>query len=144
MRIRELREPNGPWVPAIAETAYFAPDRAPKEFYDAIVPDGRVGSIHELLASNAIEPMTGEYQVRVAPLPESFTGAWARRAGMPRQAVRALRFLRFESTTHGPKGPIEYSVAYLAEGFFPLSTTDLTIVVSRGALRGSGKQLSAG
>lgn len=141
-RIRELRAEGASWVPAIAETAYFAAARAPEFFYEGLAAPGRVSSIHEYLAENGIEPVNSEYRVRIAPLPEPFWGDWAKSAGLRKEKIAALRFLRFESTTHCHKGAIEYSIAYLAEGLFALSTTDLALATEKDALRASSGRLT--
>lgn len=142
-RIREMCVPGGSWIPVIAETAYFI-DSLPQEFYTRLFADEPVESLHAELREHGIEPVTGEYKVRIDRLPSSFTESWARSSGLGAEAIAALRFLRFESTTHGGhRGPIEYSVAFLAEGFFALSTADLTLAIDRDAFLASPQQVEA-
>lgn len=124
-RIREIREPDGIWVPAIAEVAYFAAQRA-SSLVEAIAA-GRVNSILEFLTQSGIDPITGAYEVRASTLPEAFHRAWATRAKLGVDAVATLPFLHFESTTQSGGGAIEFSVAYLHKAFFSLATTDVVL-----------------
>lgn len=41
--------------------------------------------------------------------------------------MAALRFLRFESTTHSHLGPVEYSIAYLSERLFAIRSTNVAV-----------------
>lgn len=132
-RIRELRAADGSWVPAIAESAYFV-DSLPPRFYARLDDPQPVDSLHAVLREHGIDPVTGEYNVRIDRLPNSFLADWSASSGMTEADIRELRFLRFESTTHGGhRGPIEYSVAFLAENLFALSTADLTLAIRRAA-----------
>jgi len=141
-RIREIRESDGVWVPAIAETAYFAAMRVPQLAEALAAPDG-LNSVHEFLLQKAIDPVTGAYEVRAGNLPEPFVQHWVRLANRTPSEVASLPFLRFDSTTHGHVGAIEFSIAYFHGAYFSLATTDVVLKINSGAvlsdaLRGKG------
>lgn len=140
-RIRELREPGGVWVPAIAETAYFAVLRAPS-LVDALAVPGRVNSLLQFLEQIGIDPVTGAYEVRASYLPDPFLEPWAAMSKLPLHEVATLPFLRFESTTHGHVGAIEFSVAYLHKDFFSLATTDVVLEIKPMAVLAAAKTLA--
>ena len=132
-RIRKVRTEgapdDAPWIPALAETAYFAEARLPSFFYDDLHTGGRaVESISDYMKLHGIEVVNSEYRIRISPLTEPFHAPWAKLSGgVDVEHVKALRFLRFESVTHCHLGPLEFSIAYLKEGFFAISATDLTV-----------------
>ncbi len=132
-RIRKVRSEGAsdetPWIPALAETAYFAEQRLPSFFYDDLRSGGRaVESISDYMKLNGIDAVNSEYRIRISPLTEPFHAPWAKLSGgVDVEHVKALRFLRFESVTHCHLGPLEFSIAYLKEGFFAISATDLTV-----------------
>jgi DNA-binding GntR family transcriptional regulator len=125
-RIRELRAEGGGWTPAIAETAYFAERRVSDDFYDGL---SRVDSILDYLEEHDLAPVTSEYRIRIAPLPEAFIPEWSARARVPERLLEGARFLRFENTSYCRQGPVEFSIANLAEGLFTLSSTELSVEI---------------
>ena len=127
-RIRMIRGESTAWTPAIAETAYFAAKRIGAFVYDDL-HSGRIESLSEYLKTNGIVVVSSEYRIRISGLPDPFLVPWAKCAAISEEQVKWLRFLRFESTTHSPQGPVEYSIAYLKEGLFAISTTNPTVEI---------------
>jgi len=131
-RIRKLRSVDsaqGPsWIPALAETAYFAVDRLPSLLYDDLQA-GRMKSIRDYLRHNRIEVVTSEYRIRTSSLAEPFLKPWAEFTGLTVRQVQALGFLRFESTTHSHRGPVEYSIAYLSDRVFAIRSANVSVEI---------------
>jgi DNA-binding GntR family transcriptional regulator len=127
-RIRKLGRESSAWIPAIAETAYFAVERL-SAFPEDDLRCGRLESIADYFRSHHIRVVNSEYRIRISRLPESFHASWAKCGGMSAEAVGELRFLRFESTSHSHLGPVEYSAAYFREGLFAISATDLGVEI---------------
>ena len=115
-RIRKVRTEgapdDAPWIPALAETAYFAEARLPSFFYDDLHTGGRaVESISDYMKLHGIEVVNSEYRIRISPLTEPFHAPWAKLSGgVDVEHVKALRFLRFESVTHCHLARVQHRV----------------------------------
>jgi len=128
-RIRLLSSEGHRWFPGLAELAFFAAKRTPAFFFEDLQEAPHVGSIYDFLLEHGIIAVNSEYRVQIERLPRLFVQSWAGIAGSTPARVANLPFLRLETTTHSPQGPLQYSIAFVKEDLYVLSGTDLAVEI---------------
>jgi DNA-binding GntR family transcriptional regulator len=112
------------WTPAIAETAYLVVDLLPRAIYHEL-EEHRIESIADYMQRNGFKALRSDYRIRSAALPELFRPMWCELARLTPDAVRALRFLRLESTVNCHLGPVEFSIADMNPELFAVNAPEV-------------------